>query len=169
MKRPQLKAQLDWLDNGFDKASDETGLVCLDKSLTQQQFAEEVDINTIVRRFNLTGQLPSTFNMPRYGDFTGISDYHSAMNIVRQADEEFLTLPAELRARFNNDPGQLIEFLENDDNRDEAVKLGLVTPKVEELVGRAGTPSVPSGDDDQGGDTTPPSKPAKRAPKAPDA
>lgn len=166
----KLKRQLDNYDNaGFDKASDDTGLRCLDKSLTQQNFAEEVDINTIVRRFNLTGQLPTNFQMPTYGDFTGISDYHTAMNIVAAADEQFLSLPAELRARFNNDPGQLIEFLENDKNRDEAVKLGLVTPKVEELAGRATPPSGERTDDDLGGDTPPPQKPAKKTPKAPDA
>lgn len=164
MKKLHLKSQLDnYIDNGFDKASDDTGLQCLDKSLTQQQFGDEVDINTIVKRFNLTGQLPTSFNMPTYGDFTGISDYHSALNIVREADEQFLSLPAHIRARFDNDPGKLIEFLEEPDNRDEAVKLGLVTPKVAELTGGPAAPSAAPNDEPKG--VTPP-PPTKTAPNA---
>lgn len=165
----KLKRQLDnYDDNGFDQASNETGLKCLDKSLAQQQFGEEVDINTIVKRFNLTGQLPTNFNMPTYGDFTGISDYHTALNVVRAADEEFLSLPADLRARFDNDPGKLIEFLENDENRDEAVKLGLVAPKAAALTGGPAAPSAASDDEGLGGTTTRPPKSPKKAAKAPD-
>jgi len=43
-----------------------------------------------------------------------------------------MRLPADLRARFDNDPAQLIQFLENSDNKDEAIKLGLVN-KPEDL------------------------------------
>lgn len=100
-------------------------------SLTQQSFAEECDINEIVRRFGLTGEMPQSFAMPMAGDFTGISDFHSAVNMVVQAQEEFETLPAELRKRFANDPGELIAFLGDERNREEAVKLGLVNKPVE--------------------------------------
>lgn len=108
------------------EASDASGLKCLDKSLTQQSFAEEVDINTIVRRFNLTGEVPEGYVAPSYGDFTGITDYHSAMNAVAKAGEAFDELPAQIRARFHNDPQELLEFLGNEENRAEAVKLGIV-------------------------------------------
>ena len=39
--------------------SDETGLCCEDESLAIQSAKEDADINTIVRRFGLTGELPS--------------------------------------------------------------------------------------------------------------
>lgn len=96
----------------------------------QQQFKDESDINVIVARFGLTGELPEV-RMPLSGDFTGVSDFHQAMNLVRQAQESFMEIPAHLRARFNNDPGRLINFLENGDNRDEALKLGLIQPPPE--------------------------------------
>ena len=109
-----------------DAASNESGLHCEDASLAQQHFKEECDINTILEKFNITGLLPEQPLSPRYGDFTGISDYHTAMNRVIAAQDEFEALPAQIRARFNNDPAQLIEFLENSENRPEAEDLGLV-------------------------------------------
>jgi len=110
----------------LNAASNESGLHCEDATLTQQHFKDECDINNILRQFNITGILPETTLSPRYGDFTGISDYHSALNQVMAAEDEFMRLPADLRARFENDPAQLIQFLENPENLNEAVKLGLV-------------------------------------------
>jgi phage internal scaffolding protein len=110
-------------------ASDESGIACEDASLAQQQFKDECDINNILRQFNITGQLPNAPLSPRYGDFTGISDYKTALDRVIAADEEFMNLPADLRARFDNDAANLIEFLNNEENRAEAEKLGLTEPK----------------------------------------
>jgi len=107
-------------------ASNESGLRCEDATRTQQHFKDETDINNILRQFNVTGQLPTKAISPRYGDFTGIGDYHSALNQVIAAEGEFMTLPAQLRARFDNNPQELIEFLNNPENKDEAIKLGLV-------------------------------------------
>ena len=110
----------------LDAASNESGLHCEDATLTQQHFKDECDINNILRQFNVTGLLPEAPLSPRYGDFTGISDYHSALNQVIAAEDEFMALPAQIRSRFDNDPAKLIDFLDNQENKDEAIKLGLV-------------------------------------------
>lgn len=117
-------------------AGDETGIDCLfdretgesTPSMTQQQFAEEVDINTIVRRFGLTGKLPEGIRVPTFGDFEDIPSYHEAMNAIRRSDEAFNAMPAEVRYRFNNDPGRFVEFVSDENNRGEAIRLGLVVP-----------------------------------------
>jgi phage internal scaffolding protein len=109
-----------------NEASDASGLVCEDPSLAQQHAKDETDINTIVRRFGLTGELPSNVRVPQYGDFTHTTDYHTAMNAVLAANEAFMQLPADVRTRFNNDPGALVDFVSDDNNRAEAEKLGLV-------------------------------------------
>jgi len=114
-----------------DAASNESGLHCEDASLAQQHYKDECDINNILRQFNITGMLPEQAVSPRYGDFTGINDYHSALNQVIAAEDEFMSLPATLRARFENDPAQLIDFLDNPENKNEAIKLGLVKEAVE--------------------------------------
>lgn len=116
-----------------DEVSAETGIVFdPDDGVTHQSFAEEVDINTIVKRFGVTGQLPNGIHMPMSGDFTELPDFQSALNMVRQSEEEFMKLPAEVRKRFDNDPGMLIRFLEDGSNKDEAIKLGIVAAPVEE-------------------------------------
>jgi len=110
-----------------DEASRETGLTCPEKTLAQQQFREECDINTIVQRFGLTGQLPVNPRSYTYEDYSdGVIDYQSALNLVMDADREFMRLPAQTRARFENSPQQLMEFLSDSRNREEAEKLGFL-------------------------------------------
>lgn len=121
----KLKASYD----DFDAESVRTGLLCEDVSLAKQSFAAEVDINTIVRRFGLSGELPSDVRAPVYADFEGPFDFHSAMNAIAQAREAFECLPADVRTRFQNDPGQFVDFCSDEANRAEAEKLGLVVPK----------------------------------------
>jgi len=109
-------------------ASDESGLKCEDASLTRQSEAESADINVIVKRFGLTGHLPEGVRVPSYGDFDGVSDFHQAMELVVKAEEAFMQMPAEVRARFHNEPGEFVDFVSDDKNREEAVKLGIVAP-----------------------------------------
>ncbi len=113
-----------------DAASNESGFCCDEPSLAQQQFKEETDINEIVRRFGITGELPSGVRAPQYGDFTGVYDYHSALNAVIAAENAFMAMPAEIRTRFDNDPAKFVDFCSDESNREEAVKLGLVLPNV---------------------------------------
>lgn len=109
-------------------ASDYFALRCLDPSLAVQSAKEECDINTIVRRFGLTGVLPDNVSVPQYGDFSAVDDYQSSLNAVVEADREFMRLPAELRKRFGNSPQVLLEFVADKANLEEARSLGLVAP-----------------------------------------
>lgn len=107
-------------------ASDQAAVAPVGESMCQQHFAEESDINTIVRRFGLTGELPSGLRAPEYGDFTGVTDYKSALEAVIAADEAFMQMPAEVRARFQNDAGLFVDFCSDEANREELGKLGLL-------------------------------------------
>lgn len=107
-------------------------------SLAIQSAKEECDINTIVRRFNLTGAMPPNPRIPQYGDFLTVTDYQSALNAVREAGEGFMALPAEVRARFHNDPQEFLDFCSEPLNAAEAEKLGLSIPRE--------APNMPSGD-----------------------
>lgn len=112
-----------------DLASEESGLKCEDDSLTQQQFKDEADINTIVDRFMKSGVLPTPANMPQYVDYEGVFDFQTAMNAVRQADENFMRMDAKTRARFNNSPQEFLQFFADPANTDEAIRLGLAVPQ----------------------------------------
>lgn len=114
--------------HAYSKSDRSSDIVCKDPSLTQQQFAEDADINVMMTRFGITGHMPQSLRMPSYGDFTGVSDFRTAMDVVTRAQNEFMTLPPDIRARFGNDPHQLISFLEDPKNADDARKLGLLNP-----------------------------------------
>lgn len=122
-----------FLRSGFnydrDLASRESGLACADPSLAQQQFLEEVDINTIVRRFGITGELPHNGRAPTFGDFETVVDYQSAMQAIRDAEEAFMALPGAVRYdRFNNDPQRFVAFCSDPANLPALRDLGLANP-----------------------------------------
>ena len=100
-------------------------------SLTKQSFAEECDFNFVMARYEKTGIIPHLeARLPQYTDVSSMVDYQEAHNLVISARASFDALPAAVRERFNNDPSSLIAFLGGENNRSEAEKLGLVTPKV---------------------------------------
>lgn len=99
-----------------------------DVPLTQQSAKDECDINKIIERLKKGADVPNASpNPPRYGDFASIpTDLRECLLVVRQADELFMSLDAHVRKRFDNDPAKLLDFLNDANNRSEAVKLGLV-------------------------------------------
>lgn len=108
-----------------DAVSNETGLACKDESKAIQSQKDEADINTIVRNFGITGKLPENVRAPVYGDFDFVGDYRSAIEAVRAAEASFMAMPAEVRARFENDPGKFVDFCSDSANLEEMRKLGL--------------------------------------------
>lgn len=114
-----------------DEASLDSGLVCPEPTLAQQNCRDECDINFIVERYGVTGQLPpQTGPMPTYGDFTGVRDYRDALDAVMAADAAFMALPAKVRERFDNDPALFVDFCSSTDPQDRslAMELGLIPP-----------------------------------------
>lgn len=125
-------------------ASDESGLCCEDASLTKQSFVPETDINEIVKRFGLTGELPGDLRAPTYQDFEGVFDFHSAMNAIATANESFDALPAAVRSRFQNNPALFVDFCSDVANLDEMRKMGLAVPAAAAAVVDAVTASAAS-------------------------
>lgn len=98
-----------------------------DDGLTQQHFRDETDINKIMDKYSQTGLIDHVNDVKgAYGDFTSVQDYQLHLDQVIAADQAFMALPSAIRKRFENSPAALLEFLQDDANRDEAVKLGLV-------------------------------------------
>jgi len=79
-----------------------------EKSLTQQQFKDECDINRIVKNA-MRGIAPKYTNrgIPRYTDTSNLPDIAEAYNIIRRAEDAFMTLPAQLRLELKNDPANI--------------------------------------------------------------
>lgn len=98
-------------------------------SRTKQSFRDECNINTIVKKAKRTGLLP-TKGLADFGDFSDGIDFMEAKIRIVQAEQAFLNLSSDLRARFDNDPAKLIGFLADEKNRDEAVKLKLLNAPI---------------------------------------
>lgn len=115
-------------------------------SMTQQQFKDECDINTIVRQFGLTGKLPAAIYAPTYGDFTGVEDFQSSLHAIQRATDAFMQLPALARERFGNDPQAFVAFCSDPRNADEmkALNLSRTAPPPEPVVPSPTTPTPTS-------------------------
>lgn len=104
----------------------------VEPSMTKQSFRDEVDINKIVAKFERTGMITHLQkSTPFYGDVSALVGYQDALNVVNEAELLFSSMSAEVRERFANDPAKMIEFLSDERNVDEAVKLGLVVRRPE--------------------------------------
>ncbi|WNK14860.1 MAG: internal scaffolding protein [Microvirus sp.] len=109
-----------------------------EESLTLQSDAEDADINTLIKRFRLTGEIPVVERTPLDLNLPEGFDFKMAMDIVNEGTRAFMELPADSRDRFNNDPAKFVDFALKPDNLDDMIKLGMaskavVPPKVATL------------------------------------
>ncbi|MGE0175405.1 MAG: hypothetical protein AB7T49_21660 [Oligoflexales bacterium] len=104
------------------------------ETLTQQQFKEDCDVNIIMAKFLKTGHINHLRlrDAGVYADLVGAPDFQEAMQTITQAQHAFDELPAETRLRFGNDPNQMVKFLANPDNQEEAIKLGMMVRRPEQ-------------------------------------
>lgn len=100
-----------------------------DPSLTVQADAAEVDINRIVARMEKGKPVPVFNGQAFFGDVSEFDGLQDALMKVQQADDLFMSYPAFLRERFDNDPVKFVEFLSDDKNLAEAQDLGLVVKR----------------------------------------
>lgn len=105
----------------------------------QQQFKDEVDVNSIVSRVLRTGDV-TVLNRrePNYGFAESVS-YHEAMNVIVNTEERFNSLPAKIRDHFNSDIMEFMEAMEKPDF--EEVMKGLGTEFVENATSSSGSVS----------------------------
>lgn len=105
------------------------------KSKVKQADAKMCDINNIIKTYTKTGKLPDIVQRTfKYGDYASVIDYQSSMEIIARSNEQFMSLPSELRNRFKNDPALMLDFLNDRNNLDEAIALGLCKKAVGEPV-----------------------------------
>lgn len=99
------------------------------RSKTKQAFKEECDINNIVPRLQNGEAVLMNTGSANYGDYSDPTEFHDAQNIVAYAKEQFQALPAKVRDRFANDPGNFLEFTADPENQKELLKMGLATER----------------------------------------
>jgi phage internal scaffolding protein len=95
------------------------------KTRTKSEFADEANINNIVKRCMNGGAMPTGSRTPFFGDFSEVSDFTQAQTLIAEANAEFELLPSDVREKFGNNVSDLMDFLDDETNLDEAIKLGL--------------------------------------------
>jgi len=144
LKGHKMKKVIDKRANGSRRVSfiTDTG------SVVEGHHKNDVDINNVMKKYRVTGFLESNAREAQYGDFSDATDFHDMKNRIIEAEMEFSKLPAYLRTRFDNDPGQLLAFLDDPENLSEAQELGLCpkpipdTPAASTPPKEASTPLV---------------------------
>lgn len=75
--------------------------------MTQQHFADESEINNIIRSHDRNGVIEHIHRGNAiYGDFSEITDLSDALVQIQEAQKEFLNIPSEIREKFKNDAGE---------------------------------------------------------------
>lgn len=101
------------------------------ESMTQQQFSEESDIHNIIRRYDTDGVIMAVRKgTAEYSDFSQVTDWYEALQLIDNAKENFLEIPSNIRKQFDNDPAKFYNFAKDPDNFDKLLDMGLATRRV---------------------------------------
>lgn len=115
-----------------------------DPGRTLQEPTEDADINILMKRMGLKdGSALPYFQNPHalYGDFSEMPDDPTEVaNIIHDGQVAFMKIPANIRQRYST-PEELFKFMNNNDNYEEAVKIGLLAPKPKEPKKEAEAPT----------------------------
>lgn len=99
---------------------------------TEQNHKNECDINKLIRKYDKTGLINHINKIEaKFGDMTGL-DFRDMNDKIISARNMFDGLPSEIRNRFDNDVQKLLAFMDDPNNRDEGIKLGLIKKSYKE-------------------------------------
>lgn len=126
--------------NDFHKTNGvDASFRCVGPSMTRQEFAEDADLNVLMKRYEGhvgagPGGLPPGKVDPRdmvFMDYAALPEdlmsYHAYMF---KAEAEFMSLPAAVRREFENDPFQFADFAADPENLPQMRTWGLAPPEV---------------------------------------
>lgn len=115
----------------FHNNRTDSGLSCPEPTLAQQQYKEQANITNIVNKYLKTGLVNMNTSPPLPDEFTAITDFHTAMNIVKRGEQAFNELPSQIRNEFENDAGAFLNALHNPANKEKFQKLGILNTPIE--------------------------------------
>jgi len=94
--------------------------------LVEESHAERTNIHKIMKRYRATGIIEHVNqHKGTYADMATSLDYKESLDLILKADSMFSELPADLRARFENNPGKFVDFMQNPENYREIQEIGL--------------------------------------------
>lgn len=101
-------------------------------SRTKQEGRRDADVNIIVNTYARTGAWANVNpRVAKYGDFSEAVSLEEAFEMTRNAQAEFMKLPAAVRALANNNPVELLQMLATEEGVNTLEKAGMeiIKPK----------------------------------------
>lgn len=92
--------------------------------MTSQAEKDNCDLNVLVRRFGV-GPLMKPVDAKAFGFLSSELDLRTALQTVADAESAFMSLPASVRKRFDNDPLGLLAAIQDPTRRLELEELGV--------------------------------------------
>lgn len=115
--------------------------------MTVQSEKDNCDINVIMNRYATCGTpLPYRNDgvQPVYADVSELGDYMENYQRCKQAEEMFNALPSALRKELDNNPANLLPFIQDKANESRCIEYGLINkPIAEAPEAPVVAPSVP--------------------------
>lgn len=135
----------------YDTYREKKGIEFVEPTMTIQSEKDNCDINVIMNRYATCGTpLPYRTDgvQPVYADVSDLGDYMENYQRCKQAEEMFNALPSALRKELDNNPANLLSFIQNKENESRCIEYGLINkPSVEapkaSTVADSVVPSVP--------------------------
>ena len=118
----------------YDTVHEKEGIKFSQPSMTVQSEKDNCDINVIMNRYATCGTpLPIRQDVePVYADVAELGDYMENFQRCKQAEEMFNALPSALRKELDNNPANLLPFIQNESNKERCYEYGLLNRPVVE-------------------------------------
>lgn len=102
--------------------------------VTEQAHLKECDVNLIIKKFDKSGVIDHVSKFEAsFGNLSGI-DFKDAQDLIINANNQFDKLPPKIRRHFKNKPENLLTFMEDENNREKAIELGLIDKSFSEML-----------------------------------
>lgn len=119
----------------FDTYEEKQGIIFKEPTMTVQSEKDNCDINVIMNRYATCGTpLPYRTDgvQPVYADVSELGDYMENFQRCKQAEEMFNALPSALRKELDNNPANLIPFIQDKKNESRCIEYGLINKPIME-------------------------------------
>lgn len=130
----------------YDTYEEKQGIIFKEPTMTIQSEKDNCDINVIMNRYATCGTpLPYRTDgvQPVYADVSELGDYMENFQRCKQAEEMFNALPSALRKELDNNPANLLSFIQDEKNKERCYEYGLLNkPVVEAPQAPVVAPSV---------------------------
>lgn len=117
----------------FDTYQEKKGIEFSEPTMTIQSEKDNCDINVIMNRYATCGTpLPYRTDgvQPVYADVSELGDYMENYQRCKQAEEMFNALPSALRKELDNNPANLLPFIQNKENESRCIEYGLINKPI---------------------------------------